>query len=127
MDAWSILGEVFGLLEHLRIELEKQDNEIDRLRQKNRYLAAVHDEIASVHIELSDFIKSESDHLRKLVIEHARRLQMLELQQAKMGNAAPPEIIMEIQDIRLRIERMRKKLRQAERRTDFLRGSDDNV
>lgn len=55
-----------------------------------------------------------------MIIEYGRRLQVLQLKEARKGIDLEPEIIMEIQDIRTKIEELRAKLSRSETRTDQL-------
>lgn len=52
-----------------------------------------------------------------MIIEYSRQLQILELQQAQFGLAVPPHIILQIQDIRTRLEELRKEIKTSETKT----------
>lgn len=78
------------------------------------------EEIIQDHANFRDFVEDRARGIRRLIIEYSRRLQILELQQAQRGLSVPPEIIMEIQDIRTELEKLRKEIRESEPRTDFL-------
>lgn len=125
----------------LRVDLKKKDDLIDKLELQVQLLRATHDELGQAHVEFSDFVRDETDHLRKLIIAHQRRLQALELKEAQFGINTPVEIAMESEDIREKIrdlqmtieetlydshdirlatERIRKQVRKAETRTDYL-------
>jgi predicted nucleic acid-binding Zn-ribbon protein len=54
------------------------------------------------------------DDLSKLITEHRRRLQQLEIQKAKLGINAPPEILIEMEDIEAEIERLQTELKALE-------------
>ena len=71
-------------------------------------------------VEFRDFVDERARHIRHLIIEYAKRLQILELRQAQMGLNTPPEILLEIQDIRTAIEQLRRQIRDADVRTDYL-------
>jgi hypothetical protein len=53
----------------------------------------------------------EQRHLRELLSTKRRRLQVLELQEAKYGIAAPPHITLEIEDLRREIAELEARLR----------------
>ncbi len=53
----------------------------------------------------------EQRHLRELLSTKRRRLQVLELQEAKYGIAAPPHITLEIEDLRREIADLEARLR----------------
>lgn len=81
-------------------------------------LQEIIDEKAAWH----DFVNEDLRHIRRLIIEYGRRLQVLQLAEARKGFDIAPDIILEIQDIRTKIEELRAKLRTSEVRTDFLIG-----
>jgi nucleoside phosphorylase len=54
------------------------------------------------------------DDLNKLITEHQRRLQKLEIQKARLGINAPPEILIEIEDIEAETERLQTELKALE-------------
>jgi hypothetical protein len=53
---------------------------------------------------------SHKDGINKLIIEHQRRLQKLEEQKAKLGIYTPPQILIEIEDIKAEIEWLQAEL-----------------
>lgn len=53
---------------------------------------------------------SREDDIKILITEHRRRLQRLEVQEAKLGINAPPEILNEIEDVRVKIEQLQKEM-----------------
>lgn len=59
-------------------------------------------------------------HIRSLIVEYSRQLQVLELQQARFGLAVPPHIIVQIQDIRTELEKLRREIKSNETRTGSL-------
>ena len=66
-------------------------------------------------------VKRQADHLRELIITHSRRQQLLELQHAKRGNQTDPAILMEIQDIRTELEKLRRDLIESETDSGYLK------
>jgi hypothetical protein len=56
-------------------------------------------------------VGEEQRHLRELLSTKRRRLQVLELQEAKYGIAAPPHITLEIEDLRREIADLEARLR----------------
>ena len=58
---------------------------------------------------------ANKDDLRKLIIEHQRRLQKLREQKARRGIDTPAEILIEIEDIEAKIEQLQTKLRLYDR------------
>jgi hypothetical protein len=56
-------------------------------------------------------IGQEQKHLRELIATKRRRLQVLEVQEAKYGIAAPPHITLEIEDLRREIADLEARLR----------------
>jgi hypothetical protein len=56
-------------------------------------------------------VDEEQRHLRELLSTKRRRLQVLELQEAKYGIAAPPHITLEIEDLRREIADLEARLR----------------
>jgi hypothetical protein len=59
---------------------------------------------------------SRRDDLRKQIANHRRRLQKLEEQQALYGLDTPPHVLIEIEDIKARLEELRAELRTLEER-----------
>lgn len=57
---------------------------------------------------------SRQDDINKLIRTHERSLNILEQQQAAMGLQTPPHILIEIEDTRAEIEKLRTELRQLE-------------
>lgn len=55
-----------------------------------------------------------------MIIAHSRRLQVLEVQEALKGIDTNPYIILEIQDIRTKLEELYKEAKESEVRTDLL-------
>lgn len=49
------------------------------------------------------YMPTSRDHIEKLIDAHTRRLQELELRAATLGSNAPPEVLSEIEDIRVEI------------------------
>src|SRR5687767_9174166 len=62
-------------------------------------------------------------HVRKLAEAQKRRLEVLELQAAELGNAAPPHIVTEIEDLRsqLRGEMLAEPISDEERYRSVMR------
>lgn len=77
-------------------------------------------EIIQDHSDFRDFVDQRARHIRRLIIENIRRLQVLELREAQKGIDTEPSILIEIQDIRTAVEELRKQIRDSEPRTDFL-------
>lgn len=91
------------------------------------YLRAVQgeakNELAAMESDFADFrqsVRSRSDHIRKLILEHTRRREILELQHAQRGNQTDPSILMEIQDIRVELDTLRQELMEAEIKSGYL-------
>jgi hypothetical protein len=57
---------------------------------------------------------SRQDHLRKLIINHTRRMQILKEQQALAGRSVEPAIIMEIEDIEQIVDNLQTELAESE-------------
>ncbi len=83
------------------------------------------DEIVSDHSVFLDYVDQQARHIRSLIIAYGRRLQVLEFQQALKGLDTDPQIIIEIQDIRVELEKLYKQVRRSEIRSDFLIRRDD--
>lgn len=102
------------LVQLLVLELKNRDSEIALLR-------ANLEEIIQDHSDFRDFVDQRARHIRKLIIKYSQRLQILELQQATYGPVhVPPEILIEIQDIRTELERLRCQIRTSSHKTDEL-------
>ncbi|MCB0208828.1 MAG: response regulator [Anaerolineae bacterium] len=56
-----------------------------------------------------DDTRQRQDDIKKLIIEHNRRLQLLKEQQARQGISTDPRIIIEIEDIEAKIEELQDK------------------
>jgi hypothetical protein len=54
--------------------------------------------------------EDETSHLQLIRVEKVRRLRLLELQQARLGDTTPPSILMEIEDLQVDIAALDKKL-----------------
>lgn len=92
------------LVRQLELELKNRDSQIALLR-------ANLDEIIQDHSDFRDFVDGRARHIRKLIIKYSQRLQILELQQAAYGTIhVPPEILLEIQDIRTELEELRRQI-----------------
>ncbi len=87
---------------------------------ENRLLRANLEEIIQDHSAFRDFVDESARHIRQLIITYSRRLQVLELQQAAKGLDVPPQIILEIQDIRTALEELRKQIKNSETKTGSL-------
>lgn len=59
---------------------------------------------------------SRQDDIKKLIVEHNRRLQKRQEQQARLGVNTPPEILIEIEDIEAEIEKLQTELTEIESR-----------
>jgi GAF domain-containing protein len=57
---------------------------------------------------------SEMDHIKKLIVNHTRRLQSLKEQQALNGLDTPPKILIEIDDIESEIAKLQSELRMLQ-------------
>jgi hypothetical protein len=55
---------------------------------------------------------TNQQHLRDLIAEKTRRLEVLEIREAREGNSTPPEVVNEMADIRAEIARLRGLLGQ---------------
>jgi len=56
----------------------------------------------------------ERVHIRCLIRNNTRRLRKLEAQAATKGGNTPPEVTIEIEDLRTKIERLRKQVRERQ-------------
>lgn len=54
---------------------------------------------------------SREEHIKRLIVNHKRRLQTLEEKQALYGLDAPPHILTEIEDIEANIEKLQTELK----------------
>ena len=57
---------------------------------------------------------SRKEHVKKLIIENNRRLEKLEEQQAQFGISADPHILIQIEDIEVKLEKLKTELRELE-------------
>jgi hypothetical protein len=87
---------------------------------ENALLRANLEEIIRDHGEFRDFVDRNARHIRELIIAHGKRLQVLEVQEAIKGIDTDPHIIIEIQEIRTRLEKLYKQARETTVKTDFL-------
>lgn len=71
--------------------------------------------------DFREHVRGRSDHIRRLIIEHTRRKEILEIQHAQRGNQTDPATIMELQDIRAELDKLRQSLAQAEIKSDYLK------
>jgi hypothetical protein len=55
----------------------------------------------------------QEEHIERLIINHTRRLQVLEQRKALLGWDAPPHISLEMEDIKATIERLRMELQRG--------------
>ncbi|HXV99750.1 MAG TPA: hypothetical protein VEC93_15105 [Anaerolineae bacterium] len=124
MESVLYLIQIRQLLDDLEkilsSEQEKKDAEIARLQTENAYLKATQSEIINDAAEFRNFVNESSRHIRKLIIAYSRRLQLLQMQEALKGIDTPPETIIEIQDIRLHLEKLVKAVRESETKSDYL-------
>jgi hypothetical protein len=63
---------------------------------------------------LNEVFMSRQDDIKKLVHNYSRRLQILKEQQALRGINTPPEIVIEIEDIEAKIEKLQTELVELE-------------
>ncbi len=70
---------------------------------------------------MSDLNIEELDYQRELLQAHLRRLQHLELRQAKFGANAPPEVAMEIEELRQKIAILKAKIGEPETEVELTR------
>lgn len=68
-------------------------------------------------------VRGRADHLRELIIAHGERLQLLELQQALYGALTDPAVIIQINDIRTELERLRRDLVEAQTDSGILKSN----
>lgn len=78
------------------------------------------EEIIQDHSDFRDFVDDSARHIRALIVEYSRQLQVLELQQAQFGLAVPPHIIIQIQNIRTELEKLRREIKSSETKTGSL-------
>ena len=114
METDHIIGELRALLDILT-------DEITQLQTELVYLRAVQSEMALDFKAFRQNVTGRADHLRDLIVAHSRRLLILELQQAHSGSTTEPKIIMEIQDVRTELEKLRWELRNSETDSDYLK------
>ncbi|MCA9313790.1 hypothetical protein KDA08_05780 [Candidatus Saccharibacteria bacterium] len=91
------------------------------MQQELEYLKAVQSEMDSDFGAFRKHVKSRADHIRQLIIAYSRRQQLLELQHAQRGNLTDPSVLMEIQDIRTELEKLRRDLVEIEIKSDYLK------
>ena len=72
--------------------------------------------------DFREHVKGRSDHIRQLITAHTRRKQILELQHAQRGNQTDPATIIELQDIRVELDKLRQSLLEAEIKSGYLDG-----
>lgn len=76
--------------------------------------------------EFRQHVRGRADRIRELIVAHSRRAHILEMQHAVRGNTTDPAIIIELQDIRTELERLRKELSEAEIKSDYLLNRTDD-
>lgn len=104
------------LLRLLELELKNRDAQLALYR-------ANLEEIIQDHGDFRDFVDGRARHIRRLIMKYGQRLQILELQQAAYGSIhVPPEILIEIQDIRTDLEELRCQIKLSGDKADELFG-----
>lgn len=107
------ISQLKDLVRQLEREIEIKDKELDLLR-------ANLEEIIQDHSDFRDFVDQRARHIRQLVMTHTRRLEALELRQAAKGLDTEPATLMEIQDIRAELDKLRSQLQADASRTGSL-------
>ena len=67
---------------------------------------------------IPEAVMTNKEDVRQLLNEHKRRLNILREREARLGLNAPPEMILEIEDIETKIAQLQTTLRKLENNTE---------